>query len=139
MKSELRLTAKKRNISGYKSMSKNELINAINISESTKNNKNNIFKLKRKKIKKSLVKPSKKKIFKSRTKEFKEILYDPILDRDEKIEETNKILYDFQKKIIISKRELVMLLVATTLNIKLIEIKIKLYQLKIILMKLNHT
>ena len=120
-------------------MSKNELINAINISESTKNNKNNIFKLKRKKIKKSLMKPSKKKIFKSRTKEIKEIFYDPILDRDEKIEETNKILYDFQKKIIISKKELVMLLVATTLNIKVIEIKIKLYQLKIILMKLNHT
>ena len=138
MKSELRLTAKKRNISGYKSMSKDELIDAINISESTKNNKN-IFKLKRKKIKKSLVKPSKKKIFQSRTKEIKEILYDPILDRDEKIEETNKILYDFQKKIIISERELVMLLVATTLNIKVIEIKIKLYQLKIILMKLNHT
>ena len=32
-----------------------------------------------------------------------------------------------------------MLLVATTLNMKVMEIKIKLYQLKIILMKLNHT
>ena len=33
LKSELRLIAKIRNICGYKSMSKNELINAINISK----------------------------------------------------------------------------------------------------------
>ena len=36
LKSELRLIVKKRSISGYKSMSKSELINAINTSESTK-------------------------------------------------------------------------------------------------------
>ena len=30
--------------------------------------------------------------------ELKEILYDPILDRDEKIEEIKKILYDSKKK-----------------------------------------
>ena len=35
-------------------------------------------------------KESKKKIFKSKIKEIKEILYDPILDRDEKIEEIKK-------------------------------------------------
>ena len=50
-KRELRLIPKKRSITGCKSMSKNELINAINISEPTKNNKNNIFKSKRKEIK----------------------------------------------------------------------------------------
>ena len=79
LKSELRSIAKKkeRSISGYKSMSKNELINAINISKPTKNNKNNIFKSKRKEIKESLMKPSKKKILKSIIKEIKEILYNP--------------------------------------------------------------
>ena len=46
-KSELRSIAKRR------SMSKNELINAINISKTTKNNKKNIFKSKRKEIKES--------------------------------------------------------------------------------------
>ena len=39
LKSELRSIAKKRSISVYKSMSKNELTNAINISKLTKNNK----------------------------------------------------------------------------------------------------
>ena len=62
-------------------MSKNELINAINTSKPTKNNKKNIFKSKRKEIKKSLMKASKKKIFKPKIKEIKEILYDPILGR----------------------------------------------------------
>ena len=50
----------------------------------------NIYKSKRKEIKKNLMKPSKKKILKSKIKEIKEILYDPILDRDEKIEEVKK-------------------------------------------------
>ena len=77
-----------------KKMSKNELINAINLSEPTKNNKNNIFKSKRKEMKKSLMKPSKKKISKLKIKEIKEIFYDPILNRDKKIEKINKILYD---------------------------------------------
>ena len=36
---ELKLIAKKRTISDYKSMSKTELINAINISKTTKNGK----------------------------------------------------------------------------------------------------
>ena len=40
------------------------------------------------------MKSSKQKIFKSKLKEIKEILYDQILDRDEKIEEIKKILYD---------------------------------------------
>ena len=69
-------------------------MNPINISKPTKNNKNNIFKPKRKDIKKSRMKPSKKKMFKSKIKEIKEILYDPIIDRDEKIEEIKKILFD---------------------------------------------
>ena len=42
-------------------MSKNELINAINISKPTKNNKKNIFKSKRKEIKESLMKTKKSK------------------------------------------------------------------------------
>ena len=75
-------------------MSKNELINAINISKPIKNNKNNIFKSKRKEIKKSLIKPLNKKIFKSIIKEIKEILHDPIIDRDEKIGEIKKILFN---------------------------------------------
>ena len=94
MKSDLRLVAKKRRISGYKSMSNNKLINAINTLKPTKNNRKNIFKSKRKEIKKSLMKPSKKKILKSKRKEIKEILYERILDRDEKIEETQKKIYD---------------------------------------------
>ena len=40
------------------------------------------------------MKPSKKKILKSIIKEIKEILYDSILDRDEKIEEIKKTLYN---------------------------------------------
>ena len=50
-KSELRLIATKRGVSGHKSMSKDELINAINTSKPTKNNKKNIFKPKREEIK----------------------------------------------------------------------------------------
>ena len=49
LKSELRSIARKRIISGYKSMSKNELINATNISKPAKTNKKNIFKSKKKK------------------------------------------------------------------------------------------
>ena len=55
------------------------------------------------------MKRSKKKTLKSKMKEIKEIFYDPILDRDEKIEEIKKILYDSKniffkpKKIIISQ------------------------------------
>ena len=80
-------------------MSKNELINAINISKPTKNNKKNTFKSKRKEIKESLMKPSKKKILQSKIKEIKEILYDPIIHRDEKIDEIKKILYDPKKNL----------------------------------------
>ena len=61
--------------------------------KTTKNNKN-IFKSKRKDIKKSLMKPSKKKIFKSIIKKIKEILHDPIIDSDKRIEEIKKILFD---------------------------------------------
>ena len=104
LKSELRLIAKK-SISGYKSMSKNELINAINTSEPIKNNRKNIFKSKRKEIKKSLMKTSKKKILKSKMNEIKEILYDLILDRDEKIEEIKKILYDPKKNLFKPKED----------------------------------
>ena len=96
-KSELRSIAKRRTICDYKSMPLiNKLINAIDISKPTKNNKNNIFKSKRKEIKESLMKLSKKKIFKSSIKEIKEILHDPIINRYGKIEETKKILYDLR-------------------------------------------
>ena len=74
-------------------MSKNELINAIDISKPTENNKKNIFKPKRKEMKESLMKTSKKMILKSIIKEIKEILHDPILNRNKKIEEIKKILY----------------------------------------------
>ena len=90
-------------------MPKNELINAINISKPTKNNKKSLFKSKRKEIKESLMKPSKKKIFKSIIKEIKESLHYPIINRDEKIEEIKKlfmiqkIVFLNQKKIIISQ------------------------------------
>ena len=53
-------------------MSKNELINAVNISKPIKNNKNKIFKSrKRKEIKESLMKPSKKKMLRSIIREIK--------------------------------------------------------------------
>ena len=106
-----------------KIMSKNELINAINISKPTKNNKKNIFKSKieeikqrlmkplkkkifkskRKEIKESLKKPSKKKILKSIIKEIKEILHDPIINSNEKIKQIKKILYDSRNNL--SKQE----------------------------------
>ena len=74
-------------------MSKDELINAINTLNPARISRKNIFKSKRKEIKKRLMKPSKKKILKSKIKEIKEILYDLILDRDAKIEEIKKNLY----------------------------------------------
>ena len=83
-------------------------------------------------------------LFESKIEEIKETLHDPIIDRDGKIEEIKQILSNpinnlpFKKKIIISQRELVMLLVVTTLNIKVMEIKIKQYHPKIILTKLIH-
>ena len=145
LKSELRSIAKKRSISGYKSMSKNELINAINISKPTKNNKKNIFKSKTKEINESLMKPSKKKILKSIIKQIKEILHDPIINRDEKLEEIKK-MFDSKNNIFKPEEDNYKPVRIGnafssnyTLNIKVMEIKIKLYQLEIILMKLNHT
>ena len=89
-KSELRSIAKKRSASGYKNMSKDELIDAINISKIAKNNKKNIFKRKREEIKKkitfkqkreevkkSLIKPLKKNTFQSKRKEIKKSLMKP--------------------------------------------------------------
>ena len=98
LKSELRSITKKRSINDYKSISKNGLINAIN-------NKQIMFKSKRKEIQKSLMKPSKKKILKSKMKEIKEILYDPILDRDEKIEEIKKHFYDPKNNLLKPKED----------------------------------
>ena len=54
LKSELRSIAKKRSINGYKSVSKNELINAIN-------NKKIIFKSKGKEIKKVSSNPQRRR------------------------------------------------------------------------------
>ena len=50
------------------------------------------------------MKPSKKKILKSKIKEIKEILHDPIIDSDEKIEKSKKILYD-PKNILFKPKE----------------------------------
>ena len=144
LKSELRSIARKRSISGYKSMSKNELINAINISKPTKNNEKNIFKSKRKEIKQSLMKPSKKKILKSIIKEIKEILHDPIIDRDEKIEEIKKNFYDPRNNLFKQEEDnykpvrIGNAFSSNYTEYKNMEIKIKHYQLKILLMKLSH-
>ena len=80
------------------------------------------------------MKLSKKRLLKSRIKEIKVIFRDPIINRNEKIEEIKKkkfmiqkIIFLNRKKIITSQREFVMLLVATLLNIKVMEIKIKDY------------
>ena len=70
-KSELRLMAKKRSVSGYKNLSKDELISAINITKPAKNNKKNIFKSKREEIKK-------KNNFKSKREEIKKSLMKPL-------------------------------------------------------------
>ena len=78
MKYELRSIAKKRTISDYKYMCKNELINANKISKPRQTNKKNNFKSKRKEIKESFMKFSTKKILKSKIKEIKKILYQPI-------------------------------------------------------------
>ena len=51
------------------------------------------------------MKPSKKKILKSKMKEIKEVLYDPILDRDEQIEEIKKNLYDPKNNIFKPKED----------------------------------
>ena len=67
LRDELISIEKERTISDYKSMSKSELIDAINILKPTKYNKINIFKSKR--------------------KEIKEILYEPIIKRGAKIQE----------------------------------------------------
>ena len=56
--------------------------------------RNSLFKLKKIKIKKSLYKPAWKNLFKSNIEEIKEIILDPIINRDEKIEEIKKILYN---------------------------------------------
>ena len=124
---ELRLIAKNRYICGYKSIPKDKLLRIINnnnkrdknsffkskkeetkkgLYKPTKNNKNNTFKSKRKEIKKSLMKPSKKKILESIIKEIKEIFYDPITNRDEKIEEIKKkTLYDPKNNLIKPKED----------------------------------
>ena len=108
-KSVSRFIAEKRSVSGYKNMTKDELTDAINISKPAKNNKRNIFKLKREEIKKkntfkskreetkkSLMKPLKKNIFKSKRKEIKKSLMKPSKKKtlQSKIKEIKKILYD---------------------------------------------
>ena len=42
---------------------------------------------------------SKTKILQSKAEEIKEILYDPIISRDEKIEEIKKILHDLKNNL----------------------------------------
>ena len=111
---ELRYIAKNRNINGYKSMPKDKLLRIIVKNNNNDNNDNkgdrkslfkskkgfyklptdSLFKLKREKIKKSLYKPGRKNLFKSKTEEIKEFLHDSIINRNEKIEEIKKILYD---------------------------------------------
>ena len=66
--------------------------------------KKNLFKSKIKEIKKSFLKPSNKKTLKSIVKEIKEVLYDPILDRNKKIEEIKKIDYNPKKIFLNEKR-----------------------------------
>ena len=56
--------------------------------------RNNLSKLKREKIQKSFYKPAKKDLLKSKIEEIKEIICDPIINRDEKKEEIRETLYD---------------------------------------------
>ena len=64
-----------------------------------------IFKSKRKEIKESLMTPSKKKIFKSKIKEIKEIRNDLIINRDEKIKEIKKIVFDQRNNLFKSAKD----------------------------------
>ena len=48
------------------------------------------------------MKPSKKKTLKSKMKDIKKILFDPILERGEKIEEIKNNFCDAKNKIVIS-------------------------------------
>ena len=101
---ELRLIAKNRNINGYESMSKDKLLRINNNKKGDRKNdlklkkeetrksiskptRNSLFKLKREEIKKSLYKSARKNLFKSKIVEIKENFYDPIINRDEMIEE----------------------------------------------------
>ena len=67
-----------------------------------------------------------------------------MINRDEKIEEIKKSLYNSRHDLFKPEEDryrpvrICNVLVVTTLSIKVMEIKIKYYQLKIILMKLNH-
>ena len=45
------------------------------------------------------MKPSKKKILKSTIKEIKEISHDPTINRDEKVEEIKKNIYDLRNNL----------------------------------------
>ena len=72
-------------------------------------NKNTLFYTKKGKHKKKSLQASKKNLFKSKIEVIEEILYDLIINRDEKIEEIKKkvmiqeIIFLNQKKIIISQ------------------------------------
>ena len=67
-----------------------------------------------------------------------------MINRDEKIEEIKKSLYNSRNDLFKPEEDryrpvrICNVLVVTTLSIKVMEIKIKYYQLKIILMNLNH-
>ena len=90
------------------------------------------------------MKPSKKKILKSKLKEIKEILYDPMINRDEKIEEIKKILYDPKNNLFQPEEDhykpvrIGNTFSSNYIEYKSMEIEIKFYQLKIILTKSNH-
>ena len=81
-KSALIFIAKKRSVSVYKNMSKDELIDAINISEKEEIKKKNTFKQKREEVQRSLIKPLRKNIFKSKRKEIKKESYETLKEED---------------------------------------------------------
>ena len=68
------------------------------INNNKKKNRNSTFKSKRNKIKKILYTPSKKMSFKSKIKEIVKILGDIKINKDRKIEEIKKTLYEPKKE-----------------------------------------
>ena len=82
------------------------------------------------KLVETILKPIISKIFD--LKEIKEIVNDPILDRDEKTNEIKKIIYGSNDDLenIINQKDLLMLLIVIILSIGVTEIKISFYQLK---------
>ena len=89
------------------------------------------------KLVETILKPIISKVFD--LKEIKEIVNDPIFDRDEKANKIKKIIYGSKDdlEIQINQKDLLVLLIVIILNIGVTEMKIRFYQLKSISTKSN--